>query len=87
MAKNLKAGEQHLDDSEDIEVEIYDIEALCEMIYQGKLQDSKTVAALLAYDIITDRIFIVCGAWADDHEKAFVFSYDNIRDCLITLFF
>lgn len=38
-----------MDDSEDIDVEEYEIEELCEMIYQGKLQDSKTVAALLAY--------------------------------------
>lgn len=49
LAKDLKKGELHLDDSEDIDVEEYEIEELCEMIYQGKLQDSKTVAALLAY--------------------------------------
>ncbi len=49
LAKDLQKGERHLDDSEDIDVEEYEIEELCEMIYQGKLQDSKTVAALLAY--------------------------------------
>ena len=49
LARNLKAGKQHLDQAEDINVEIYDVEELCEMIYAGKIQDSKTVAAILAY--------------------------------------
>lgn len=49
LARNLKKGEQHLDEAEAITVEVHDIEELCEMIYQGKLQDAKTVAALLAY--------------------------------------
>lgn len=49
LARNLEAGKQHLDQAEDINVEIYDVEELCEMIYAGKIQDSKTVAAILAY--------------------------------------
>lgn len=49
LARDLKRGEQHLDEGEAIDVEVYDIEELCALIYQGKLQDSKTVAALLAY--------------------------------------
>lgn len=49
LAKNLKPGEQHLDEGEFIDVEAYDIDELCEMIYTGKLQDAKTVSALLAY--------------------------------------
>lgn len=49
LAKNLKPGKQHLDEGEFIDVEAYDIEELCKMIYEGKLQDSKTVSALLAY--------------------------------------
>lgn len=49
LAEDLVPGEQHLDDAESIDVEIYTVEELCEMIYAGKLQDSKTVAAVLAY--------------------------------------
>lgn len=49
LARHLKPGKQHLDDGEFIDVEVCDIEELCDQIYQGKIQDSKTVAALLAY--------------------------------------
>lgn len=49
LAEELEPGEQHLDESESIEVEIYELKTLCEMIYQGKIQDSKTVAAIMAY--------------------------------------
>ena len=49
LAEDLEPGEQHLDDSESIDVEIYELKDLCEMIYQGKIQDSKTVAAIMAY--------------------------------------
>lgn len=49
LAENLQPGEQHLDDAESIDVEIYSLEELCDMIYTGKMQDSKTVAAILAY--------------------------------------
>lgn len=49
LAKDLVPGRQHLDEGEFIDVAAYDIEELCSMIYAGKLQDAKTVAALLAY--------------------------------------
>lgn len=49
LAKNLKPGKQHLDEGEFIDVEAYEIDELCSMIYAGKLQDAKTVSALLAY--------------------------------------
>lgn len=49
LAEELEPGEQHLDDSESIEVEAYKLEEVCQMIYQGKIQDSKTVAAIMAY--------------------------------------
>lgn len=49
LAENLKPGKQHLDDAEDIEVEAFHIEDLCELIYAGKIQDSKTVSAIMAY--------------------------------------
>jgi ADP-ribose pyrophosphatase len=44
-----KIGEQKLDEAEDIEIESYDLEELMEMCYEGKLQDAKTVAAIMAY--------------------------------------
>ena len=49
LAENLVPGEQHLDDAESIDVEIYSLDEVCDMIYAGKMQDSKTVAAILAY--------------------------------------
>ncbi len=49
VARNLVPSHQHLDEDEFIRVEAYSVEELQEMIYQGKLQDSKTVGAVLAY--------------------------------------
>jgi ADP-ribose pyrophosphatase len=50
LATDLKEiGEQHLDEAEDIEIELYDLEDLLVMCYSGKLQDAKTVAAIMAY--------------------------------------
>lgn len=48
-ATDLQPSRQHLDEAEFIELETYTLEELCEMIYQGVIQDSKTVAAILAY--------------------------------------
>ena len=55
LAENLVPGEQHLDDSDSIDVEIYSLDEVCEMIYAGKMQDSKTVAAILAYSNKVNR--------------------------------
>lgn len=49
LATGLQPGEQHLDEAESIDVEYYTVEELCQMIYEGKMQDSKTVSAILAY--------------------------------------
>ena len=49
LATELTPGKQHLDEAEEIQVEAYSVEELCDMIYAGKIQDSKTVAAILAY--------------------------------------
>ena len=49
LAKGLHKGEQHLDDDEVITVEEYDTKTLCRMIYEGRLQDAKTVAGIMAY--------------------------------------
>ena len=48
-AVNKRNQIQHLDDAESIDVEIYTLKELCDMIYAGKIQDSKTVSAVLAY--------------------------------------
>jgi ADP-ribose pyrophosphatase len=50
VAHDLIPSEQKLDDNEFIEVKAYSIEELKEKIYSGEIQDSKTIAALLAYD-------------------------------------
>lgn len=49
LAEDLYPGKQHLDDAEDIKVETYELKELLDMIYSGKMQDAKTVAAILAY--------------------------------------
>ena len=55
LAKDLKAGSQHLDEGEFIDVEAYDIDDLCTMIYEGTIQDAKTVSGLLAYKNLLNR--------------------------------
>ena len=49
LARGLKAGEQHLDEDEFVRVGAYTVEELTEKIYAGEIEDSKTVAAILAY--------------------------------------
>ncbi len=49
VARDLIPSVQHLDEDEVINVEAYAVEELIDMIYAGKLQDSKTVSAILAY--------------------------------------
>lgn len=49
VATDLKPGSQHLDEDESIDVEAHDIDELIQMIYKCKIEDSKTVAAIMAY--------------------------------------
>ncbi len=44
-----KIGDQNLDESESIDIEAWDLKDLMEMCYSGKLQDGKSVAAIMAY--------------------------------------
>ena len=47
LARDLKRREsQHLDEDEFIDVEL---EELVQMIYDGKIEDSKTVSAIMTY--------------------------------------
>lgn len=49
VATDLKRSKQHLDEDEFLDVETYTIEELLQMIYDCKINDGKTVSALLAY--------------------------------------
>jgi ADP-ribose pyrophosphatase len=49
VARGLKPGKQDLDEDEFINVEAHDLDELCQMIYDCKIQDNKTVSALMAY--------------------------------------
>lgn len=51
VATGLIPSEQKLDEEESIELEEYTIEELKQMIFEEKIQDSKTVAALMAYAV------------------------------------
>ena len=49
VAEHLTPGKQHLDEDEYVQVKAYPLEELVEKIYAGEIQDSKTVAVILAY--------------------------------------
>jgi ADP-ribose pyrophosphatase len=49
VARDLKKTQQHLDEDEYIDVESYTPQEVRDMIYSGKIRDSKTVAAIMAY--------------------------------------
>lgn len=50
VARNLIPSHQHLDEDEYIELETYTVEELKEKIFRGEIEDSKTIASILAYD-------------------------------------
>lgn len=50
LARDLKQpGSQHLDEDEFINVEAYSVDELKQMIYECKIQDSKTICGILTY--------------------------------------
>ena len=49
VARDLIPSHQHLDEDEDIEVEAWELKDLMKLIYEGKMTDGKTVAAISAY--------------------------------------
>ena len=49
LARDLVPSHQHLDEDEVIQVESWELKDLEDLIYAGKLTDSKTIAAILAY--------------------------------------
>ena len=50
LARNLVPTKQNLDEDEYVDVKIFTLEELKELIFTGKIEDSKTIAALLAYE-------------------------------------
>lgn len=54
-ARNLIPSRQNLDEDEYIDVQAYTIEELKAKIFAGEIEDSKTVAAILAYDTKYNR--------------------------------
>lgn len=51
LAKNLAAGIQHLDEDEYLNVEAWELEDLLQKIFDGSIQDSKTICGILTYAI------------------------------------
>ena len=49
LATELKKTAQHLDEDEFVNVEIHTLEELERMIYDGTIEDAKTIASILAY--------------------------------------
>lgn len=49
VAKGLTPGNQHTDEDEYVDVKAYTVDELLSMIYSGQIEDSKTIAAILAY--------------------------------------
>ena len=50
LATDLTRTQQHLDEDEFIDLKAYTLEELKEKIFSGEIEDSKTIAALLAYE-------------------------------------
>ncbi|MCI9125708.1 MAG: NUDIX hydrolase [Eubacterium sp.] len=49
VAFDLKKGIQHFDPDEEIELELFSVEELIEMIIKNEINDSKTVSSILTY--------------------------------------
>ena len=50
VARKLKAGTQNLDENEYVNVKAYTVDELKEKIFSGEIEDSKTIASILAYE-------------------------------------
>ena len=49
VATDLVKGNQNLDEDEFVEIERYTIDELIQMIYNGEIQDNKTISSILYY--------------------------------------
>lgn len=55
LARDLVETKQNLDEDEFLEIERYTLEEALDMIYNGIIVDSKTIAAVLFYNNLKDR--------------------------------
>jgi len=55
VAKNLVKTEQHLDEGEYVDVLEFDLEELVKMVFDGTIEDSKTINAILALDKVYNK--------------------------------
>ena len=63
LATDLSVSEQNLDEEEFIEVEVYPLDEAVRMVFDGRIVDSKTVVAILAYRLETiEPPMLVCTA-------------------------
>lgn len=51
LARDLQSGTQHLDEDEYLHVEAWALDDLMQMIFEGKIQDSKTICGILTYAV------------------------------------
>ncbi len=51
LAEKLIPSKQHLDEDEFLNVEAHDLDELLSMVFDGRITDGKTAAALLAYKV------------------------------------
>ncbi|MCI8549869.1 MAG: NUDIX hydrolase [Lachnospiraceae bacterium] len=51
VAENLIPASQHLDEDEFLNVEEHELDELLSMVFDGRITDGKTAAALLAYKV------------------------------------
>ena len=49
LAKNLVQSSQKLDEDEFIRVKAFTLDEICHMIYEGRMQDAKTIASVMSY--------------------------------------
>jgi len=56
LATDLTKGEQDLDEDEFVNVESYELDELVQMIADSKIQDSKTICAIMYYANMKDKL-------------------------------
>ncbi len=54
IANHLTKSHQHLDDDEFIDVKPYELSELIQMIFEGKIEDSKTISCIMSYKAFLD---------------------------------
>ena len=53
--EKLIPSRQHLDENEFVQIENYTLEELTEMIFDGRITDGKTIAAIMAYRVLKKK--------------------------------